>query len=269
MAQVSRVFQDSEGYMWYGTDGGGLCRDDGYSIEVFRSDFNTPDLLENNSITCIAEDNRQRIWFGTKRGLYILDKKDYQVVSLDDKEIEHWTIDAILAASDSTVWVSAGNRIFHYDTEGYRQGTYPVKWNDELRSISQIYEDSHSNIWIAQWRGGLFRFDPEQNDFISVSWPFNESPTCFIEDVFSNGYWVATLGKGIVYYDPEKEKFTINTMPGEPNYSSRHILWMVQYTTRKMIWTITTDSLFAYETAENGRLIPMKTDVFYRRVRRI
>lgn len=112
MAQVSRVFQDSEGYMWYGTDGGGLCRDDGYSIEVFRSDFNTPDLLENNSITCIAEDNRQRIWFGTKRGLYILDKKDYQVVSLDDKEIEHWTIDAILAASDSTVWVSAGNRFF-------------------------------------------------------------------------------------------------------------------------------------------------------------
>ena len=32
------IFQDSEGYMWYGTEGGGLCRDDGYTVKVFRSD---------------------------------------------------------------------------------------------------------------------------------------------------------------------------------------------------------------------------------------
>lgn len=46
---IHRVFQDSEGYMWYGTVEG-LCRDDGYRVQVFRSDFHTPDLLENNII---------------------------------------------------------------------------------------------------------------------------------------------------------------------------------------------------------------------------
>ena len=39
--------RDSEGYMWYGTVNG-LCRDDGYHVKVFRSDIETPGLLEDN-----------------------------------------------------------------------------------------------------------------------------------------------------------------------------------------------------------------------------
>ena len=67
--------------MWYGTEGGGLCRDDGYMVKTFRSDIHTPKLLESNSITCITEDTNQKIWFGTKRGAYILDKNDYSISS--------------------------------------------------------------------------------------------------------------------------------------------------------------------------------------------
>ena len=44
---IHRVFRDSEGYMWYGTVNG-LCRDDGYHVKVFRSDIDTPGLLEDN-----------------------------------------------------------------------------------------------------------------------------------------------------------------------------------------------------------------------------
>lgn len=53
---------------------GGLCRDDGYTVKVFRSDFKNPGVLENNSVTCITEDSEGKIWFGTKRGVYILSK---------------------------------------------------------------------------------------------------------------------------------------------------------------------------------------------------
>ena len=44
VAHIHRILQDSEGYMWYATEGGGLCRDNGYQINVFRSDLNTPHL---------------------------------------------------------------------------------------------------------------------------------------------------------------------------------------------------------------------------------
>ena len=69
VAHIHRVLQDAEGYMWYATEGGGLCRDDGYRIEVFRSTPQSPGLLASNTVTCLAEDLCQRIWFGTEAGL--------------------------------------------------------------------------------------------------------------------------------------------------------------------------------------------------------
>lgn len=262
MATVFRAFQDSEGYMWYGTEGSGLCRDDGYTVNVFRSDFNAPHLLESNWITCIAEDNKHRIWFGTKRGLYILDKTNYRIALLRDIEIEGWAIDAILSASDGTIWVSAGNRLFRYDTKEKKLGVYPVKWNGEFRSVSQIYEDNLSNIWAVQWRGGLFRFDTEKNSFISCNWPFNESPTCIIKDYYSNGYWVSTWGKGIVRFDPAAENFknmfSISPAFYGPDDSRQYIGGMVQDSILNYLWTITNDNLYAYEISKTNELLPAK-----------
>ena len=65
VANVHRVFQDMEGYMWYATEGGGLCRDNGYKVDVIRSDRNHPDILASNDITCISESADGKIWFGT------------------------------------------------------------------------------------------------------------------------------------------------------------------------------------------------------------
>lgn len=73
VSAISCIYEDSEGYMWYGTVDG-LCRDDGYSVHVFRSDFHTPGLMAINSVLSIDGDRNNRIWFGTQKGVYILDK---------------------------------------------------------------------------------------------------------------------------------------------------------------------------------------------------
>lgn len=116
-------FQDSEGYMWYGTEEG-LCRDDGYAIKTFRSDFHTPELIRSNIVTCITEDKKKRIWFGTKRGVYILDKTQYHIFPLADDEIKEWSIANIISTSDSTIWISGNNSILRYDMHQKRIGTY-------------------------------------------------------------------------------------------------------------------------------------------------
>lgn len=267
MAQINRVFQDSEGYMWYGTRGGGLCRDDGYTIETFRSDFNDPDMLESNWITCITEDIEHRIWFGTSRGLYILDKKDYQIHRLKDKDIEHWKIDAVLAASDSTIWVSTGSQAFRYNTNEEKLNTFSVKWEGQSRTITQFYEDNLQNIWIIQWRGGLFKFDPGTNTFINFLWPFNVSPTYIIHDLLSEKYWISTWGSGIVSFAPEEEdiskRYSFKASEFVPrDYSQRHILGMVQDTIQGNIWTITSDNLYNYKISTNGKLAPLETSSY-------
>lgn len=259
MSQIYRAFQDKEGYMWYGTSGGGLCRDDGYSIKTFRSDFKTPDLLESNWITCITEDSQHKIWFGTKRGLYICDKKDYQIHLFDDKEIKHWSIDALLIATDGTIWISTNHLILHYDVTGKeRLGTYSVKWKGKSRPTSQIYEDNHSDIWIIQQKGGIFKFNIEENGFIPYPWTFDASPTHLVQDVRSPGYWISTWGEGIIYFNPTatvpKEMFSTQPVFSKSNDSQKLILGMLQDTIRQCIWTITSDNLFVYQTSKEHEL---------------
>ena len=70
---IHRVFRDSEGYMWYGTVNG-LCRDDGYHVKVFRSDIDTPGLLEDNLVECIAEDKKGNGSVQTKGHIFLINR---------------------------------------------------------------------------------------------------------------------------------------------------------------------------------------------------
>ncbi len=262
MSQLFRIFQDSEGYIWYGTQGGGLCRDDGYSVKIFRSDYTTPNLLESNWISCITEDNKNRIWFGTRRGLYILNKYNYQITEVADKTIKSWSIDALKAASDGTIWVSTANLIIHYNINGQKLGTYNVKWKGESRSVSQIYEDNSKKIWIIQWKGGIWNFDAQKNNFTSYHWPFQESPTAILQDSKSRQYWIATWGKGIVKFSPDAKNlnkiYTVqNTTFRENDFSRNYILGMAQDSVHNQIWTITKDNLYSYINSAKNELIPV------------
>ena len=53
-AHVRVLFQDSEGYMWYGMKMDGLYRDDGYSLTSFRADFLHPEIQMNNNIMALS-----------------------------------------------------------------------------------------------------------------------------------------------------------------------------------------------------------------------
>jgi len=72
---INRLFNDKEGYLWFGSKDG-LCRFDGYSIKIFRSSSTNPNRLTNNSVQTIAEDDYNRIWVGTLAGVNIIDKKN-------------------------------------------------------------------------------------------------------------------------------------------------------------------------------------------------
>ena len=88
--KVLYVMQDREGFLWYATDGGGICRDDGRQVDVFRSDAENPDLLGSNTVVCLAECGN-RIIIGTTHGANVLDKSDYSISSLtavDDKRVD-------------------------------------------------------------------------------------------------------------------------------------------------------------------------------------
>ena len=104
----NHMYQDREGYMWYGTIDG-LCRDDGYTIETFSS--RSYPALANNYILHITEDTKGRLWLGTKNGVYLLDKRTYRMSPLPELEIKPSHTCLLLQTDVFT----SGRKVFYYN----------------------------------------------------------------------------------------------------------------------------------------------------------
>ncbi|MBC8181906.1 response regulator [candidate division KSB1 bacterium] len=61
---VSAIYQDSKGFMWFGTMDG-LNHYDGYNFRIFRNDPFDSTSISGNYITSIIEDQFGRLWIGT------------------------------------------------------------------------------------------------------------------------------------------------------------------------------------------------------------
>ena len=202
--QIKKIFQDSEGFIWYCTEDG-LCRDDGYNIQIFRSDFKTPDVIKHNHITCITEDLSGKIWFGTLRGAYILDKNDYLITPIEGHGFDLWSIDEIKATSDGSVYIATNNKVYRFDARSARLiHSYDIEWQGVPNKVSSFFEDPQThNLWITLQKGGLCRFDRQQQRFVPFYWPFDTPPTALVRDKNNHFIWLATYGNGLFRFRPD------------------------------------------------------------------
>lgn len=75
---VSAIFQDSEGYLWFGTQDG-LNRYDGYEFKTFRSGYNDTNSLSGNHIFKITEDKFQDLWILTNNGINRMERSSGKI----------------------------------------------------------------------------------------------------------------------------------------------------------------------------------------------
>jgi ligand-binding sensor domain-containing protein len=75
-SQVYALCEDQKGYLWLGTQGGGLCRFDGIRFEA----FNTGNGLGSNFVNAVFEDDKGYIWIGTQNGVSVYNGKDFQTL---------------------------------------------------------------------------------------------------------------------------------------------------------------------------------------------
>lgn len=247
-ANVRRVFQDSEGYMWYGTESAGVCRDNGYQVDVFYPS-EISGVPESNHIMCIAERNDGALLFGTERGLFCLDKHDYQLRGIppEDEKIE-----ALLTDSNGETWIGTNGMVRALST-----GQVLTLRTVAPKPIASLYEDSHGALYALEWQGGLLRKDKGDESFTPLEWPADIHPVQMVEDTSLHCFWVVTRTHGVV-------KLTIN---------GTNCLTVVQPVTQRdadmtrsisamrdmshgLLWVTTVDNLYAYTVRQDGQLEP-------------
>ena len=61
------MLQDSQGFMWFGTEDG-LNKYDGYTFTVYKHDPENPNSLSDYWISAMLEDRSGTLWIGTPEG---------------------------------------------------------------------------------------------------------------------------------------------------------------------------------------------------------
>lgn len=172
MGEVLCSLLDSEGCWWYGTQGGGLCRDDGTTFEVFRSDREHPDFLGSNDVTCLAECRaKSEIWFGTKKGAYVLGKQDRSLRPLLQSELADMRLNCMMEASDGLMWVAYRNTLLEIDAQTDSVcRRFELSWKGKRRSVVALTQDRSGTIWLSLWNGGLCRLLRTTDTFEPCPW---------------------------------------------------------------------------------------------------
>jgi len=166
---VNCVFQDSRGYIWFGTQNG-LNRFDGEIFEVFRFNPTNPNSITNNWIYAISEDRKGNLWIGTKGGLfkYIHKKNKFEQINYMANflyDVTGHSYDNI-CLSNGKILINTPPVISVYDTDNESFSHYrsDLEYDSNVKDLKlPVIEDKDGNIWIGSSKGlTSFSFQTEE-----------------------------------------------------------------------------------------------------------
>ena len=221
-ASVYCIMQDSQGFMWFGTQDG-LNKYDGYKFIVYRHNPDDRTSLGANFVYSILEDTGGILWIGTRGGgLNRFDKKKetftrFKHQADNPHSLSHNFVMAIFEDSDGTLWIGTAEGLNRFDRKQETFTCFKHQADNphslSYNSVSWIFEDSDGILWIGTRGGGLNQFDRKQETFTRFlhqadnlhSLSHNEVRSIF-ED--SDGIlWIGTDG-GLNRFDRKQETFT-------------------------------------------------------------
>lgn len=220
--RVDCILKDSQGFMWFGT-WNGLCRYDGYNIEVFNKESGNINALRNNFIYVLNEDHFGNIWVGTKEGLYVYLYNQHgfrHIASLgEDFSALTGAVSVIEKAGGNSLWVGTDQGAMQakvLDNKGTLEilQHYPFGKSPEAlggKTITSILNAQDGSVWIGTDEGihvlqkghkTFTRFSHDSYDPNSLS--FN-SVYCIYQDS-KDRIWVGTEN-GLNLYNKESNGF--------------------------------------------------------------
>lgn len=169
---VNCILQDHQGFLWFGTDRGGLDRYDGHRFTVFRHGSGGPAALGGDTISTLLEDHRGTLWIGQDGGgLARLDPGALAVQPVSQAVGAHATlpdnIRALAEDRDGNLWIGTGTSgLYVIPGNGVRREVPPGLAQG---SVSTLFLDHNGTLWAGLGSDGLFRLDPGSSQ---GPWPF-------------------------------------------------------------------------------------------------
>jgi signal transduction histidine kinase/CheY-like chemotaxis protein/ligand-binding sensor domain-containing protein len=207
--------------------------------------------LSQTNVTCILQDKRGFMWFGTKDGLNRYDGysfKVYKNIADDLTSISFNFVEALHEDLDGNIWIGTrggGLNKFNPVKEVFYQYKYADKVKKSLSSnvIRAIKQDSRGNLWIGG-ELGLDLYNPKTNDFTHFNYPRksgSKSTDVNVAGIFEDSnhkLWITSSDteNGLNFFDSTNGKFT--RIHGKINGKdlTENRFWKMFEDSKKRLW---------------------------------
>mgnify|MGYP001321789248 CR=1 FL=1 len=196
---VRSMYQDTKGNYWFGTNGNGIIRYDGQTLETMTIEGINPGMR----VIEIVEDKAGNVWFGTSDGLIKYDGKKFVTFSKNeglpgyDEEIWGLTID-----KSGLIWVGSIGGVSHFDGEKFIPFALPdLKVENPQHMLSdklvfKIIEDKNGTIWLVTDGNGIFKYKKGEFTHLTTKNGLTDNSTAdILEDNLGN-IWIGTFNGG-------------------------------------------------------------------------
>ena len=207
-SQVYSLLEDRRGYLWLGTQGGGLARFDGRSFKNYAAS----DGLQGNFVNALLEDPDGNIWIGTNRGLNRFDGRHFTFFELEkNKDIPiHALAIRNHAGGTPILFIASQNGIFSF-TNGQMAKAETLDGLPFGR-ITAAFTDSKQNVW-AGGDEGLFKLG-NKGKWQTVQ--RRKAEVLAITEAKDGRILAGIFNSGVLIIDGKKRNF-LNTQNGLPS----------------------------------------------------
>jgi signal transduction histidine kinase/DNA-binding response OmpR family regulator/ligand-binding sensor domain-containing protein len=206
---VMTVYQDGDGFMWFGT-ANGLCRYDGQKFTSVR--MSTPSMPVNH----ITDLSRHCLGFISRQCLYCFSRQTSTLIPvIDEKGKSNMTIANLIPAGGDRFWIFNHQDIMlcrltevndHHDNitaiRITRLAIHHVLTSGSVSLTHFCYSEDHRGIFLVSTEGQVYYFDIQKSRITRTFHPFSTPGyVCINSMMTANGFlWLGTIGKGITRY---------------------------------------------------------------------
>jgi diguanylate cyclase (GGDEF)-like protein len=232
-ASVSGIAQDSQGFLWFGTQGG-LARYDGYSFKLFGHVPFDGASLPHDLVQTIYLDG-ETLWAGTYGGLARLDLQTerFTTYANDPDRVDSLSNDVVTCVARDArgqLWVGTldGLNLLDEATGSFKRFRHSKDDPSSLPAdvVRALEADREGRLWVGTSGGGLALFDYATQGFRAYRKgdPARDGSILsdFIMDIdedSSGRLWIATWYGGLSLFDPASGRFENHPTADERAYS--------------------------------------------------